>query len=54
MASGKRGAEENMALGARFQKLRGRGAVLNSQKGIDARGLPCFPAYMLFLWQHCC
>ena len=59
------GAEKNMNLGARFQKLRegsyyqgglnsqrGRGK-LNSQRGLDSQGLPCFSANVLFLWQHC-
>ena len=58
--------KKNMALGARFQKLRGetyyqwglnskRGRVeLTSQKGgPDSQGLPCFSANVLFLWQHC-
>ena len=59
-----RGAEKNTALGARFQKLReelyyqgaesskGQGE-LKSQRGLDSRGLPCFSANVLFLWQHC-
>ena len=57
--------KKNMALGARFQKLRrdltirrrlnsqrGRGE-LNSQRELDSGGRPCFSATMLFLWQHC-
>ena len=63
--TGKRGAEKNLALGARFQKLR-EGAYyqgrlnsqmdrgeLNSQRGLDSRRLPCFSVNVLFLWQHC-
>ena len=57
-----------MALGARFQKLRGAPTIvggwewlnsqrgrreLNSQSGLDSQGLPCFSENMLFMWQHC-
>ena len=49
---------------ARFQKLsgvliseglnsqRGRGN-LNSQRGLDSKGIQCFSVNVLFLWQHC-
>ena len=30
----------------------GSGKV-NSQRGLDSRGLPCFCANVSFLWQHC-
>ena len=49
-------AEKEMALGARFQKLRGDLTIrrgLNSQRGLNSGGLPCFSATMSFLWQHC-
>ena len=57
--------EENMALGATFQNLRGgsliRGELnshrgrgeLNSQSGLDSCVLPCFSAIVVFLWQYC-
>ena len=60
----KGGAEKKYGLG--FQKLSVRGALisggglnskrgrveLNSQRGLDSQGLPCFSASVLFLWQH--
>ena len=50
------GLKKNMALGARFQKLRGDLTIrkgLNSQRELDSGELPCFSETMLFLWQHC-
>ena len=50
------GAEKNMALGARFQKLRGDLTIrgeLNPQRGLYSGGLLCFSANVLFLWEHC-
>ena len=48
-------AENKMALGARFQKLRralnsqaGR-EELNFQTGLNSQGLPCFSANIIFL-----
>ena len=58
------GLKIDMTLGARTQKLslaflpgwswmlRGAGE-LDSQRGLDSRGLPCFSANMLFPYQHC-
>ena len=66
--------KKNMALGNRFQKMRGSltiraggggevvGGWLNSHRGrgelnfqrrLQPRGLPCFSANALFLWEHC-
>ena len=36
--------------GAEFSEGQGE---LNSQRRLDSRGLPCFSANVLFLWQHC-
>ena len=46
------GLKKNMALGARFQKLRVEPYYqegLDSQRGLDSRGLPCFSGNVLFL-----
>ena len=63
LAKGKGGGglKKKMALGARFQNLKGEPYYqwglnsqrdmreLNSQRGLDSRGLPCFSANVLFL-----
>ena len=52
-----------MTFRARFQKLRGELTTwedqfsegqgeLNSQRGLDSGGLPCFSGKMFFLWQR--